>query len=76
MVHPDAILHHLITSAKNGPGQEFEGYVGKLDLDKVEPESFRDLLKFQQQNASEALSLEGYNASGGTKHPPYRLPLP
>src|ERR1700722_19045981 len=36
VAHPDVILHHLITSL-NGPGQEFEGYVGKLDLDKVEP---------------------------------------
>ena len=70
VAHPDVILHHLITSL-NGPGQEFEGYVGKLDLDKVEPESFRDLLKFRQQNTSAALSLEGYNASGGTEHPPY-----
>ena len=72
VAHPDVILHHLITSL-NGPCQEFEGYVGKLDLDKVEPESFRDLLKFQQQNASVALSLEGYNASGGTEHPPYHF---
>ena len=72
MAHPDVILHHLITSL-NGPCQEFEGYVGKLDLDKVEPESFRDQLKFQQQNASVALSLEGYNASGGTEHPPYHF---
>ena len=34
VAHPDVILHHLITSL-NGPCQEFEGYVGKLDLDKV-----------------------------------------
>ena len=72
VAHPDVVLHRLITSL-NGPGQEFEGYVGKLDLDKVKPESFRDLLKFQQQNASGALSLEGYNASGGTEHPPYHF---
>src|ERR1700685_2301269 len=29
VAHPDVVLHRLMTSL-NGPGQEFEGYVGKL----------------------------------------------
>ncbi len=72
MNHPEVVLHRLVTS-HNGPKQQFEGYIGKLDLDKVEPESLRNLLKFLQQNANEALRLEGINASGGTEHPPYHF---
>ncbi len=30
-------------------------------------------MKFLQQNANEALRLEGINASGGTEHPPYHF---
>jgi hypothetical protein len=70
VAYPDVLLHHLITS-NNGPGQEFEGYIGKLDLDKVEPESFRDFLKTLHEGTNVALGLEGFNASGGTVHPPY-----
>jgi hypothetical protein len=44
-----------------------------LDLDKAEPESLRDRLKFLQENANRALWREGYNASGGTEHPPYHF---
>ncbi len=72
MNHPEVVLHRLVTS-HNGPKQQFEGYIGKLDLDKVEPESLRNLWKFLQQNANEALRLEGINASGGTEHPPYHF---
>lgn len=72
MAHPEVALHRLITSL-NGPSQQFEGYIGKLDLEKVEPDSLRELLKFQQDNANRALRLEGYNASGGTLHPPYHF---
>jgi hypothetical protein len=59
--------------SQNGPKQPFSGNVGKLDLDKVKPESLRDLLKFLQENANRALGLEGHNASGGAKHPPYHF---
>ena len=72
VTHPDVVLHRLVTS-HNGSGQQFEGYIGKLDLDKVEPESFRDFLKLLQQNTNGALRLEGFNASGGTEHPPYHF---
>ena len=59
MAYPDVVLHHLITS-NNGPGQEFEGYLGKLDLDKVEPEPWSDLLKTLHEGTNLALSLEGF----------------
>jgi hypothetical protein len=72
VTHPDVVLHRLVTS-HNGPGQQFEGYIGKLNLDNVEPESFRDFLKSLQESTNEALHLEGFNASGGTEHPPYHF---
>lgn len=72
MTPPEVVLDRLIGS-QNGPKQPFAGYIGKLDLDKVEPESLRNLLKFLQENANRALGLEGYNASGGAKHPPYHF---
>lgn len=49
----------------------FEGYIGKQDLDKVEPESWRSFLKSLHQRANLGLSNEGFNASGGAAHPPY-----
>jgi hypothetical protein len=70
--HPDVVLHRLVTS-HSAPGQQFEGYIGKLDLDTVEPESLRDFLKLLQQNTNAALRLEGFNASGGAEHPPYHF---
>jgi len=69
---PEVVLDRIIRS-QNGPKQPFAGYIGKSDLDKVKPESLRDLLKFRQENANRALGLEGYNASGGTEHPPYHF---
>ena len=55
------------------PVRNLRATSGSWTSTRYEPESFRDLLKFQQQNASVALSLEGYNASGGTEHPPYHF---
>jgi hypothetical protein len=49
------------------------GYIGKLDIDKVESTSFRDLLHLLHQSMNEALRLEGPNASGGVEHPPFHF---
>jgi hypothetical protein len=70
VTYPDVVLHHLMTS-NNGPGQEFEGYIGKQDLDKVDPESWRNVLKTLHEGTNLALGNEGFNASGGAVHPPY-----
>ncbi len=70
VAYPDVVLHHLITS-NNGPGQEFEGYIGKQDLDKLDPESWRNVLKTLLEGTNLALGNEGFNASGGADHPPY-----
>ncbi len=51
----------------------FAGYLGKLDLDTVEPPSFSSFLRFVQNTMNRALQLENANASGGNLHPPYHF---
>ncbi|HYL73072.1 MAG TPA: hypothetical protein VEU96_02650 [Bryobacteraceae bacterium] len=66
---PEVILDRYIRSDmchKRG----CSGYVGKLDIDRVEPVSLRRLLRRVQSTMNEALGLEGPNASGGVQHDP------
>jgi hypothetical protein len=51
----------------------FVGYLGKVDLDRVEPPSIGPFLTFIQDAMNAALRLENTNASGGVQHPPYHF---
>ncbi len=72
MAPPEVILdrwvraQHLIE-----PG--FSGYVGKLDVERVESPSFRSFLYLIQKTMNEALRLEGENSSGGIEHLPFHF---
>jgi len=69
---PEVILDRWVrTQLRSEPG--FSGYVGKLDIERVESPSFRSFLYLIQETMNEALRLEGVNASGGVEHPPFHF---
>lgn len=72
MAPPEIILDRWVKE-QSRTNRQFAGYVGKLDLDKVEPSSLSSFLRFVQDTMSTALRLESVNASGGTQHPPYHF---
>ena len=75
MAPPEVILDRWVrTQLRNEPG--FSGYVGKLDIERLESPSFRSFLYLIQETMNEALRLEGVNASGGVEHPPFHFDLP
>ncbi|SRR6266487_44746 len=47
--------------------------VRKLDIESVQSPSFRSFLYLLQKTMNEELRLEGMNASGGVKHPPFHF---
>jgi hypothetical protein len=52
---------------------DFGGYIGKLDLERVDPPSLRALLHLVQEAMNNALRAESVNASGGVEHPPFHF---
>jgi len=69
MAPPEVILDRWVRSQlRNEPG--FSGYIGKLDIERVESPSFHYFLYLMQETMNEALRLEGANASGGVEYPP------
>jgi len=72
VVPPEIILDRFVrTQLRDEPG--FLGYVGKLDVERVEPPSFRLFLHLIQGTMNEALRLENANASGGVPHPTFHF---
>jgi hypothetical protein len=70
MTPPEVILDRWV-KAKSRSHRGFDGYVGKLDIERVESASFRSFLYFVQEATNVALRSENANASGGVKHPPF-----
>jgi hypothetical protein len=72
MTPPEVVLDRWVrTHCSKQPG--CSGYIGKLDLAKVDPPSFRSLLRLVQDAMNGALALENTNASGGVMHPPFHF---
>jgi hypothetical protein len=72
MTPPEVILDRWVKiQSRRQP--KFADYMGKLDLNKVEPSSLRSFLSFLQGSMTSALTLENTNASGGTPHPPFHF---
>ncbi len=72
MAQPEVILDRWVRAqARTRP--QYAGYVGKLDLDNVQPRSLRSFLTFVQDSMSTALRLESANASGEVPHPLYHF---
>jgi hypothetical protein len=72
MVPPEIVLDRYVrTKLVNEPG--FASYLGKLNIDRVQSQSFASLLRAVQSTLNEALRLEGINASGGVAHPPFHF---
>jgi hypothetical protein len=72
MVPPEVVLDRFIRTQLCKEGG-FCGYRGKLNIESVEPPSFRSFLCLVQETMNEALRLEGANASGGVKHLPFHF---
>lgn len=72
MVAPEIILDRWVKKQSRERPQ-FAGYVGKLNLETVEPSTVRNFLMFVQDTMNSALQLENVNASGGVQHPPYHF---
>jgi hypothetical protein len=72
MTPPEIILDRIV---RNELRQEdgCSGYSGKLDIDRIEPESLRSFLHLVQSTMNEGLRLEGVNASAGVEHPPFHF---
>src|ERR1017187_19373 len=72
MTAPEVVLDRWVrTQCRKYPG--YASYVGKLDIEKVEPPSLQSLLYFLQDAMNGALRLEDVNASGGVEHPPFHF---
>jgi len=72
MTPPEVVLDRwLKKQARERPG--CQGYIGKLDIDKVMPTSFGSFLAFVQGAMNLALQSENANASGGAAHPPFHF---
>jgi hypothetical protein len=72
MMPPEVILDRWVKK-QSRECPRFVGYLGKLDLDRVEPSSISPFLTFVQDAMNAALRLENTNASGGVQHPPYHF---
>lgn len=71
MTAPEVILDRWVRTQPRHRGCVV--YVGKLDIEKVEPPSFRSFLYFVQDAMNAALRSENVNASGGVEHPPFHF---
>ena len=72
MAPPEVILDRWVRTQLCDES-EFSGYLGKLDIERVESPTFRSFLYLIQETMNEALRLEGRNASGGVEHPPFHF---
>jgi hypothetical protein len=71
MAPPEVILDLCLIQLRKEAG--CSGYIGRLDIERVEPPSFRSFLYLFKKTMNEALRLENANASGGVQHPPFHL---
>jgi hypothetical protein len=72
MALPEDILDDFVKGRlRYEPG--FGGYVGKLEIERVESPSFRSFLYLMRSTMNEELRQEGVNASGGVEHPPFHF---
>ena len=72
MLHPEVILDRFI-KAELCHRVAFSGYVGKLDIERLESPQVRSLLYSVQDALNEALRRENVNASGGVEHAPFHF---
>jgi hypothetical protein len=72
MTPPEVILDRWV-KARLRDSREFDGYAGKLDIERVWSSALRTFLFGFQNAMNEALRLENANSSGGTKHPPFHF---
>ena len=68
---PEVVLDRWI-KAQSSQHPALAGYLGKLDLEKVESSS-RPFLRLVQDTMNSALQSENANASDGVKHPPFHF---
>ena len=67
MTPPEIILNRYVR--EHFP----KSYLGKLDIERVGPQSLRTFLYGLQIEMNDALRLENANASGGVVHPPFHF---
>jgi hypothetical protein len=72
MTPPEVILDRWVR-LQSRRHRDCLGYVGKLDIEKLDSPSFRPFLRFVQDAMNAALQLENSNASGGVEHPPFHF---
>jgi hypothetical protein len=72
MTPPEVVLDRIVRNELRHEGG-CSGYSGKLNIDRIEPESLRFFLHLVQSTMNEALRLEGVNASAGVEHPPFHF---
>jgi hypothetical protein len=72
MTPPEVVLDRIVRNELRYE-DGCSGYSGKLDIDRIEPESLRFFLHLVQSTMNEALRLEGVNASAGVEHPPFHF---
>jgi len=73
MTPPEVILDRWVKSHARPRVRGCKGYVGKLNLDEVDPPPLGSLLSFVQETMNTALRAESANASGGVDHPPFHF---
>ena len=73
MLPPEVVLDRWIKERRQRCESGFSEYVGTLNIDGVDPPSFRSFLQQIKETMNEELRLEGPNASGGVKHPPFHF---
>lgn len=73
MPPPEVILDRWVKERGSRHESGFSGYLGTLEIERVESRSFRSFLYLIRDAMNEALRLEGPNASGGLEHPPFHF---
>jgi hypothetical protein len=72
MIPPEVVLDRYVR-IKFQQELGFSGYLGKLDIDRVEPAPLREFLDHIQRMMNDELLSEGVNESGSVKHPPFHF---
>lgn len=68
MIPPEVVLDRFVRTELG-----LSGYLGKLEIDRLEPPSLREFLDHIQKTMNEELLSEGVNVSGGVEHPPFHF---
>ena len=73
MPPPEVLLDRWVKEQGSRHESGFSGYLGTLEVERVESPTFRSFLYLIRDAMNEALRLKGPNISDGIEHPPFHF---